>query len=256
MYGFQRYTPMTIQQYQKKCSKEYLQSIKFPKENTYLYGNPVQTVIPIETAIGKIMIIGPQPTAKVFFVDNIPDVPLYDATAPFSIEPYYDGSRVRSSYTGQELSEVILETLEIPREQCWLTSLVKVFLFDEDHQKKYHRLGKEIEANHVHYDEYALKSMPWIRQEIEIANPKAIILLGPQVISSLLLVSEKEAMGFITGKVVEKKIIWKNSNFICFPPPGVIMDRSSRNPWPRKFALQIGPKAVEEIRRLEAQPSI
>ncbi len=247
---------MTIQQYQKKCSKEYLKSIKFPKENSYLYGNPVQTVVPIETAIGKIMIIGPQPTAKVFFVNDIPDVPLYNATAPFSIEPYYDGNRVRSSYTGQELSEVILEMLEIKREHCWLTSLLKVFLFDDDHVKKYKRLGKEITSNRSQYSEYALKSMPWLRQEIEIANPKAIILLGPEVISSILLISEEEAKELITGEVVEKKIIWKNSNFICLPPPGVIMDRSARNPWPRSFALQIGPKAAEEIKRLKAQPSI
>ena len=247
---------MTIQQYQKKCSREYLKSIKFPKENTYLYGNPVQTVVPIETAIGKIMIVGPQPAAKVFFERDIPDVPLYDATAPFSIEPYYDGNRVRSSYTGQELSEVILETLEIPREKCWLTTLVKVFLFDDDHVKKYKRLGKEIKENKSQYHELALKSMPWLRDEIEIANPKAIILLGPEVISSLLLISEDEAKELITGDVVEKKIIWKNSNFICLPPPGVIMDRSARNPWPRKFALQIGPKAAKEIRRLESQPSI
>jgi uracil-DNA glycosylase len=247
---------MTIQQYQKKCSKEYLESIQFPKENSFLYGNPVQTVIPIETAIGKVMVIGPQPAAKVYFVDDIPDVPLYDATAPFSIEPYYDGSRVRSSYTGQELSEVILETLEISREDCWLTSLVKVFLFDADHVKKYHRLGKEIKENRTQFSEYALKSLPWMRQEIEIGNPKAIILLGPEVISSLLLVSEKEAMDYITGEVVEKKIIWKNSNFICMPAPGVIMDRSARNPWSRKFAMQIGPKAAASIRKLEAQPGI
>jgi len=247
---------MTIQQYQKKCSKEYMQSIKFPKESSYLYGNPVGTVVPIETAIGKIMIIGPQPAAKMYFVNDIPDVPLYDATAPFSIEPYHDGSRVRSSYTGQELSEVILETLEISRENCWLTTLVKVFLFDDDIVKKYHRLGKEITETRSKFPEYALKSMPWLRQELEIANPKAIILLGPEVISSLLLCTEAEAMELITGKVVEKKIIWKNSNFICLPPPGVIMERSARNPWPRKFALQIGPTAAEEIKRLEAQPSI
>jgi len=247
---------MTIQQYQKKCSKEYLKSIKFPKETSYLYNNPVQTVVPIETAIGKIMIIGPQPAAKVYFVNDIPDVPLYDATAPFSIEPYYDGNRVRSSYTGQELSEVILELLEIPREKCWLTTLVKVFLFDEDHVKKFKRLGKTIKENKSNYSDLALKSMPWIRDEIEIANPKTIILLGPEVISSMLLISIEEAKELITGEVVEKKIIWKNSNFICLPPPGVIMDRSARNPWPRKFALQIGPKAAEEIRRLEAQPSI
>jgi uracil-DNA glycosylase len=247
---------MTIQQYQKKCSREYMKSINFPEENTYLYGNPVRTVVPIETAIGKIMIIGPQPAAKVFFEKDIPDVPLQDATAPFSIEPYYDGSRVRSSYTGQELSEIILETLEIPRERCWLTTLVKVFLFDEDHVKKYRRLGKEIEANKAMYNDYAQKSLQWMRDEIEIANPKAIVLLGPEVISNVLLITEEEAKELITGEVVEKKIIWKNSNFICLPPPGVILDRSARNPWPRKFALQIGPKAAEEIKKLESQPSI
>ena len=54
---------MTIQQYQKKCSREYINSIKFPKDNSFLYGNPVGTVVPIETAIGKIMVIGPQPAA-------------------------------------------------------------------------------------------------------------------------------------------------------------------------------------------------
>lgn len=247
---------MTIQQYQKKCSREYLDSIKFPKETSYLYGNPVQTVVPIETAIGKIMIIGPQPAAKMFFVDNIPDVPLYDATAPFSIEPYYDGNRVRSSYTGQELSDIILETLEISRENCWLTTLVKVFLFDDDHVKKYRRLGKEIEENRSSYQKYANESLTWLRDEIEIGNPRTIILLGPKVISSLLLISEEEAMDLITGEVVQKKIIWKNSNFICLPPPGVILDRSPRNPWPRKFALEIGPRAAEEIKKIEAQPSL
>ncbi len=247
---------MTIQQYQKKCSKEYIKSIKFPEEQSYLYGNPVNTVVPIETASGNIMVIGPYPAAKVYFVNDIPDVPLYDGTAPFSIEPYYDGSRVRSSFTGQELSEVILETIGITREQCWLTSLVKVFLFDDDVVKKYHRLGKEIKENRSKYMDYANRSLKWIRQEIEIANPIAIILLGAEVISSLLLVSEDEAMECMTGEVIEKKIIWKNSNFICFPPPGVMLDRSARNPWPRKFAIQIGPKAESEIMRLRAQPSI
>lgn len=247
---------MTTHQYQKKCYKEYIDSIKFPQEHSYLFGNPVDTVIPIETAIGKIMVIGPQPAAKVYFVNDIPDVPLYDVTAPFSIEPYFDGSRVRSSFTGQELSDVILETLEVPREHCWLTTLVKVFLFDQDHVKKYHRLGKEIKENKSKYMDYANKSLKWLRQEIEIANPYAILLLGPEVISSILLVSEKEAFEYMTGKVIEKKIIWKNSNFICLPPPGVILDRSARNPWPRKFAIQIGPTAVKELERLRSQPSI
>ncbi len=247
---------MTIHQYQKRCSKEYISSIKFPKENTYLYGNPVNTVVPIETAIGKVMVIGPNPAAKLYFVSNIPDVPLCDVTAPFSIEPYFDGTRVRSSFTGQEFNEIILETLEIKRQECWLTSLVKVFLFDDDHVKKYQRLSMEIKENRSRYKEYANKSLQWIRDEIEIANPYVIILLGPEVISSLLLMSEEEAMEAMTGKVIEKKIIWKNSNFICLPPPGVILDRSARNPWPRKFAMKIGPTAMKEIQRLKSQPTL
>jgi uracil-DNA glycosylase len=247
---------MTIHQYQKKCYKEYKKSIKFPDEPTYLYGNPVNTIVPIETAIGKVMVIGPYPAARLYFVDDVPDVPLQDGTSPFSTEPYFDGSRVRTSYTGQELTDVILETLEVPRNHCWLTSLVKVFLFDEDHVKKYHRLGKEIKENRSKYMEYANKSLKWLRQEIEIANPYAIILLGAEVISSLLLVTEEEAMEYMTGEVIEKKMIWKNSNFICLPPPGVIMDRSARNPWPRKFVVKIGPTAMKEIERLKSQPGI
>jgi len=247
---------MTIHQYQKKCYNEYLKDIKFPADTSYLYGNPVKTVVPIQTAIGKIMVIGPQPAARRYFVNDIPDVPLFDVVSPFSVEPYFDGSRVRTSISGMELTDVILETLEVAREDCWLSTLVKVHLFDNDTVKKYHRLGKDIQENRSQYDEYANKSLKWIREEIEIANPYAVLLLGEQVISSLLLVSEEEAREFMTGKVIEKKIIWKNTNFICLPPPGVILDRSARNPWPRKFAIQIGPTAVKELERLRTQPSI
>jgi uracil-DNA glycosylase len=245
---------MTIHQYYKKCDKEYKESIKFPADITYLYGNPVGTVLPLQVAIGKVMVVGPHPAAKLYFVDNIPDVPLYDSNSPFATEPYFDGFRVRNSLIGEELAEVILETLGVKVEECWLTSLVKVFLFDEDHVKKYHRLGREIKENRSKFMEYANKSIPWIRQEIEIANPYAVILMGEEVISSLLLVSEEEARELMTGKVVEKKIIWKNSNFICLPTPGVLLDRSARNPWPRKFAVKIGPNAAKEIERLRSQP--
>jgi uracil-DNA glycosylase len=247
---------MTIHQYQKKCSKEYIESIRFPKDTTFLYGNPVTTVVPLQTAIGKIMVVGPHPAAKLYFVDNVPDVALFDNNSPFATDPYFDGSRVRTSFTGQELTEVILETLGIETEECWLTSLVKVCLFDEDQVKKYHRFGKEIKENRSRFMEYANRSIQWLRQEIEIANPYAIILMGEEVISSLLLVSEEEARGLMTGEVVEKKIIWKNSNFICLPRPGVLLDRSARNPWPRKFAVKIGPTAMKEIERLKSQPTL
>jgi hypothetical protein len=247
---------MTIHQYHKKCAKEYLDSIKFPEDTTYLYGNPVNTVVPLQTAIGKVMVVGPYPSAKYYFVDNIPDVPLFDPNSPFATDPYFDGSRVRNSLAGEELVEVVLETLGVKLEDCWLTSLVKVFLFDEDAVKKYHRLGKEIKENRSRFMDYANRSLQWLRQEIEIANPYAIILMGEEVISSLLLVSEEEARGFMNGEVIEKKIIWKNSNFICLPQPGLLLDRSARNPWPRKFAVKIGPTAMKSIEKLKNQPVI
>lgn len=244
---------MTIHHYHKKCFKEYQESIRFPKGTTYLYGNPVQTVMPIQTAIGKLMVVGPHPAARLFFQDNIPDVPLYDSNAPFATEPYYDGSKVRNSLVGEELKEVILETLGVALEDCWLTTLVKVFLFDGEHVKKYRTLGKEISENKSKYKEFANNSVPWIRQEIEIANPYAVVLMGEEVISSLLLVSEEEAREFMTGKAIEKKIIWKNTNFICLPAPGLLLDRSARNPWPRKFAVKIGPTAAREVERLRSE---
>jgi hypothetical protein len=249
--------PLTISQYQKKCFNEYRESIRFPEGTSYLYGNPVNTAVPLETAVGKVMIIGPYPPAKLFFVKDIPDVALTDHNSPYSTEPYFDGSRVRNSLAAQEINEVILETLEVERSHCWITSLVKMYLFDEDQVKKYRRLGKQdVMETRSNYMQYATESLKWIRDEIETTNPYAIVLLGPEVISNLLLVSIEEAKEFITGKVVEKKIIWKNSHFICLPPPGILMDRSPRNPWPRKFALQIGPAARQEIERLRSQPSI
>lgn len=243
---------MTTYQYQKKCFKEYKESIKFPKETSYLYGNPVNTVVPVEAAIGQVMIIGSFPSAKLYFENGIPDVPLYDINAPFSTEPYFDGSRVRTSVAGQELNEVILEMIGVSREQCWITNLVKVFLFDQENVKRYNRLGKtNIKENRSQFMEYANRSLKWIRQELEIANPYAVILFGPEVISSLLLVSLDEAKEMMTGEVFEKDIIWKSSYFIGLPPPSLLMTRAPKNPWPLKFEISIGPKARKEIEKLK-----
>lgn len=243
---------MTIFQYQKKCFREYKESIKFPRETSYLYGNPVNTVVPLETAIGQVMIIGSFPAAKLYFENDIPDVPLCDINAPFSTEPYFDGSRVRTSMAGQELDDVILEMIGVSREQCWITNLVKVFLFDQENIKRYKRLGKsDVQENRSQFMEYANRSLKWIRQEIEIANPYAVILFGPEVIASLLLVSLDEAKEMMTGEVIEKKIIWKSSYFICLPPPSLLMTRVAKNPWPLKFEISIGPKARKGIEKLK-----
>lgn len=242
---------MTTSEYQQKCYKEYKESIGYPDSYTYLYGNPINPVVPVETALGKVMIVGPYPSARMYKVKNVAEVPLYDNVVLFSNDSYFDGSKVRRIPSGIELNEVILEKIGVRREECWITKLVKVFLFDEDNVKRYKKLGKtDVEANIGLFSEYAKKSISWIQEEIDIANPYVIILLGEEVISALLNITILQASKLLTGEVIKREISWKQSNVICLPHPGLIMKRILKNPWPLKFEVSIAPKAREEINRL------
>ncbi|MBN1133256.1 MAG: hypothetical protein JXR52_06195 [Bacteroidales bacterium] len=242
---------MTISEYQKKCYREYKSSIGYPGQYTYLYGNPVNPVVPVETVVGRVMIVGAYPSARLYTVDGIRDLPLYDSDAPFSDEVYFDGCRVRSNPSGQELNEVILEPIGVERGECWITDLVKIALFKEEQVKKYKKLGKEnIEENRSLFMEYGKKSLDWLREEIDLANPKVIILLGSEVIKTILDVSEKEARDMMIGEMFKKEISWKAFNIICLPHPKILMKKISKNPWPLKFEVSIAPMARKEIARL------
>lgn len=85
-----------IQEYQQKCFSQYKKDIGYPEGYTYLYGNPINVLVPIETTKNKIMIVGAYPSAKFYTVGITIDVPLSDNDSPFSNESYFDGSRVRT----------------------------------------------------------------------------------------------------------------------------------------------------------------
>jgi len=196
---------MTISDYQKDCFKNYKNEIGYPKEFTYLYGNPINVLVPIETELNKVMIIGAYPSAKFFTIKGIADVPLADNDSPFSNESYFDGSRVRTIPSGKELNEVILDRIGVRRSDCWITDLVKVFLFKEGHVNRYQKLGKyDINENRSSYIEYANNSFKRIEQEIEICNPYIIILLGVEVTSVFFNLSLKIATSYLDGKIKEK----------------------------------------------------
>ena len=242
---------MTIKEYQKKCFKEYKADINYPENYTYFFGNPVNTIVPIETAVGQVMIVGAYPSARYFTVEAVQNTPLYDNDAPFSNETYYDGTSMRTTPSGEELNEVVLEQFGIKREQCWITDLVKVFLFNDDHISRYKKLGKtDIEENRSRFMEYAEKSMKWLKEEITLANPRVIILLGTEVIKTVLEVSENDARKLLTGEVIRKDLSWKTSNIICLPHPKFLLRKVAKNPWPLKFEVSIAPKARQEIARL------
>jgi hypothetical protein len=242
-----------IREYQKDCFKNYKKTIDYPESNKYLFGNPINVIVPIETVQNKIMIIGAYPSAKFFTINGITDVPMLDNDSPFSNESYYDGSRVRCIPSGKELNEVILKEIGVLRNDCWITDLVKVFLFKEGHVKRYNDLKNfNVTENRSLFMDYASKSNSWIEREIQICNPFIIILLGAEVTKAIFHLSDAGAIRFLDGKARTKVIHGKSRNFICLPHPGILMKPSVRNNWPVWFKETIAPVAKNEIMELQS----
>ena len=247
---------MNTKEYQQKCFREYKAEIGYPENYTYLYGTPINVLVPIETPIDKVMIVGAYPSAKFYSVKSmdgryVTDTPLADNDSPFSNESYFDGSRVRTIPSGKELNEVILSRIGVDRQDCWITDLVKVFLFKEGHIRRYNELGKfDVKANRNLFDEYADTSLKWLHEEIEICNPYIIILLGIEVTSIVLGLTAEKSKDALDG-VVRKKVIGNmDRNFICLPHPGILMKRTEQNPWPSLFEDKISVTAKSEITKL------
>ena len=243
---------MKIKKYQKDCFANYKHEINYPKKYTYFYGNPINVLVPIETKKNGIMIVGAYPSAKFYTVNGIADTPLADNDSPFSNESYFDGSRVRTIPSGKELNEVILKLIGIDRKDCWITDLVKVFLFKQGHVDRYNKLGKsDITENRSKFLEYPEYSICRLNEEIELANPIAIVLLGIEVTKTIFSISEKEAKSYLDGEVRLKSVNGQDRHFICLPHPGILMKDFKKNPWPNKFENEIAPKAKNRIKNLK-----
>ena len=84
--------------------------------------------------------IGAYPSARFQQIDGIRDVPVGDNLGPFESERWFDGVRVRKQRSAIELEKLFLIPMDVDRAQCWITNLVKVFLFKKGHRKKYEQL--------------------------------------------------------------------------------------------------------------------
>ncbi|RKY16694.1 MAG: hypothetical protein DRP63_04965 [Planctomycetota bacterium] len=240
-----------IRGYQVDCFHNYKKDIGLPQNYAYLYGNPVNALVPVETAVNQFMIVGAYPSAKFFTIDGIPNTPVSDIDFPFSNETYFDGSRVRTIPSGRELDEMLKE-IGVERQECWITNLVKVFLFKKGHVNRYNRLNKhDIEENRSRYDEFAQKSVPWLKREIKIANPKLIILLGVEVTKNIFNISKVKAKHYLDGERKSIQIDGVLRNVICLPHPGILMKDYDRNPWRKLFKNEIVPKARLLVRDIK-----
>lgn len=242
---------MKVTNYQKNCFKNYKQTIGYPSEYFYLKGTPINVLVPIETTLNNIMIVGAYPSAKFYTINGVPDTPMADNDSPFSNESYFDGSRVRTIPSGKELNDLILNKIGVNRSDCWVTDLVKVFLFKEGHIKRYKKLGKtDLSENRTKFIEYAIKSMQWLDKEIKICNPKVIILLGVEVTKVFFSLTNNQARDHLNGNIKTKMLNGVNRNVICLPHPGILMKKTNRNPWPDKFDKDISIKAKNEIQKI------
>jgi len=223
-----------IKQYLKETWFNYKKEMGL-EPYTYLYGNPVKVHVPIDIALNGLMIIGAYPTAHFNTVKSpegklITKVPVEDHLYPFSNEMYFDGSGIDRVKSGQEIEDYFLKQLDISRENCWITDLVKVFLFKPGHINRYNKLGyTNFKANRHEFLKLAKKSMSYLDQEIELANPKIIIGLGAEVNAVIHQKSVKEATQLISKTPILKKLNDKTIPFFACPHPGILMRNDERS---------------------------
>ena len=127
-------TDQAVRRYQQRCYWEYASKVNLPDDYRYPTGNPIRPVPPVQTRCGGIMIIGAYPSAR-FESRRSPVsgkrrlIPIADNLQPFGPEVYFDGTQVRRLESGHGLQEFILSPLALAIEDCWITDLVKVFLY-------------------------------------------------------------------------------------------------------------------------------
>ena len=243
-----------IREFQRRLHAEYADSLSLPPTYQYIYGNPVQPVVPLDTAQEGVCIIGAYPSARFAAIGSERDVPVGDNCGPFSIERYFDGTRIRTVNSGAELEEAYLAPLGLRREQCWITDIVRVFLFKEGHIKKYRRLGCEWPGRETRtqFEAFAQEGMRWLEEELVLAKPRLVITLGAEVAGILRgVVGRKARNALLCGGARELSFGAATYPAAHMAHPGIVMRKTTtRNPWPRLHHEEHVPAVRRVIGRL------
>lgn len=244
----------TIAQFQKRLFAEYKGSLSLPLRYSYISGVDVEALVPIDTHQGGVFLLGAYPSARFAAVPPERDVPVADNCGPFSTERYYDGSRVRTVDSGEELEKGYLRPLGLDRTQCWITDLVRVFLFKDRHLDKYRRLGCDWPGRETRtlFEQFAVEGMHWLEEELRVAEPKVVITLGAEVAGILQGVKGSlERNSLLSGQVRSISLGGFTYRTIHLAHPGIVMRPStSRNPWPKRHRTLHIPRARKELETL------
>jgi uracil-DNA glycosylase len=158
---------------------------------------------------------------------------------PFEPERYFDGQRVRTQASADELRDLLFGPLALDRSRCWVTDLVKVFLFKPGHRGKYEALGvvPPLGYERERFEELAEAAVPWLESEILMAAPRLLVTLGSEVAGILRGVrSQRQRNGLLSGTASELRIGSTSVQAVHLAHPGILMRRGDpeRNPWPAR----------------------
>jgi hypothetical protein len=199
-----------IRDFQKDCFLNYVDSLQkgmadFPKPYLYPDGNRIRPVLPVQTAVNKVMVVGAFPSAR-FEKRNNKLIPIGDNLAPFGPEKYFDGQEVRIQESTDSLYKNYFGPLELTINDLWITDIVKVYLYPEKHITNCKELFPNTTFVNTHkmFEKLAEISYGWFKKELEICNPKLIITLGEVAAKTVAQIKDPQLDGLIRALEYKK----------------------------------------------------
>jgi uracil-DNA glycosylase len=178
-----------ILKYQQKCFRKYSNDIRIPSNYTYPDGNPIRPLPPVKTTTKSLMIVGAYPSARFEYrrAKKKPHrnrlIPVADNLQPFGYEQYFDGVRVRTLESADGLDKYLMSKIGLTMDDCWITDLVKVFLYKPAHADSCNAVDSRLHVQVLRnqFLQLGRKSLEWLREECELCRPKLIVTLGQEV---------------------------------------------------------------------------
>lgn len=236
----------------------YAQSVGLNPAAHYLHGTPLRPVVPLDIGEGGVFVLGAYPSARFAQIGAVSNVPIADNLGPFEQERWFDGTRVREQPSARELHTLFLEPLALDRSKCWISDLVKVFLFKEGHVARYTELGSEYPAGYhrKHFAELAGRSVQWLIREVDAAKPILLITLGIEVAGILRGVHRaSDQVHLLTPRVQPLSVGCMTVPTIHCAHPGILMRPGPTNPWPGKHGDAFLPTIREFLLTRKTTPN-
>jgi uracil-DNA glycosylase len=215
----------TSADFQRRLRADYLTSIEVPEPFFFTGGEQVRAIPPIDVASGTVMILGAYPSA-IFETHQGRKTPVKNIACPFDT----------ATPSGRELEEHYLKPLGIVRSDCWITNLVKVFLFKSGHDPlKMTDIPMNLGRGQFETVAVMESNMNWLIEELQLADPKIVITLGSEVAGVLHATKrQKERNALLNGSLNSINLGGREYKALHLAHPGIIMrDRKDGlNPWP------------------------